>query len=104
MLSGIVATPDPSARNHKIAADTALGTYSGVGLKPTAVASLESLPIGSQQPNSFLMHPAALDAFTHTAAALSNKAVDSGVFFFWSSGCLPDIDIWCGYSSAYGDG
>lgn len=39
---------------------------------PAALAQLDVTASCSQQPESFLMHPAALDAGTHTAAALAD--------------------------------
>ena len=46
-------------------------------LLPTAVAVVQQ-PLTSEQPGSFGAHPAALDAATHTAAALASSS-DDGV-------------------------
>ena len=45
---------------------------------PTALGALAQDERSSQQPQAFLMHHAALDAATHTAAALADRPTTDG--------------------------
>ena len=88
-LPGLLAwLPRGSLKSHKIVSLTlsqrllehrAFPRPRGQSTLPSSIANLSMLPSDSRgQPGGHIIHPAILDATTHTAAALANKSDTSG--------------------------